>query len=155
VTGFLGVNPCGEIILQSKQFCNLTEIVARPGDNEKSLLQKIHIAAMVGTYQATLTDFPYLSKEWKQHCDEEALLGVSITGQWDCGIVRNSKILEKLKKQAIKTNQVYAKRLGISIANAVTCVKPSGTVSLVADCAPGMHPRFARYYIRRVRIAAT
>lgn len=155
ITGFLGVNPCGEIILQSKQFCNLTEVVARPEDDEKSLLQKVQIAAMIGTYQATLTDFPYLSKDWKKHCDEEALLGVSITGQWDCETVRDPKTLEKLKKQAIKTNQIYAKRLGIRIANAVTCVKPSGTVSLVADCAPGMHPRFSAYYIRRVRIAAT
>ncbi len=154
ITGLLGTNPCGEIILQSKQFCNLTEVVARPEDNEKSLLKKIRIAAMLGSYQATLTHFPYLSKDWKKNCEQERLLGVSITGQWDCKAARHPSVLKKLKNQAIRTNRIYAKRLGIHPATAVTCVKPSGTVSLVVDSAAGMHPRYAPYYIRRVRISA-
>lgn len=155
ITGLLGTNPCGEIILQSKQFCNLTEVIVRPEDSEKSLLEKIRIATILGTYQATLTNFPYLSKEWRCNCEEEALLGVSITGQWDCKIARQSVILEKLKQHAIKINKVYAKRFKINSATCVTCVKPSGTVSLVVDSAAGMHPRHAPYYIRRIRIAAT
>ncbi|MBU1629044.1 MAG: ribonucleoside-triphosphate reductase, partial [Gammaproteobacteria bacterium] len=96
IVGTLGTNPCGEIILRPKQFCNLSEVVARPEDDEQSLLRKIHLATILGTYQSTLTDFPYLSKAWKNNCEEERLLGVSITGQWDCPTVRQSKILEKL-----------------------------------------------------------
>ncbi len=130
-------------------------MIARPEDDEKSLLRKVRIAAMMGTYQAMLTQFPYLSKEWKQNCEKEALIGVSITGQWDCKIAREDKVLEKLKKQAITINKVYAKRFGINEATSVTCIKPSGTVSLVVDCSSGMHPRHAPYYIRRVRISAT
>ena len=155
ITGILGTNPCGEIILRSKSFCNLTEIVARAEDTEKTLLNKIRLATILGTYQATLTNFSYLSKEWKENCQEERLLGVSITGQWDSKVARNAKTLAKLKDKAIAVNKVYAKKFEINQATAITCVKPSGTVSQVVDCASGMHPRFAAYYIRRIRISAT
>ncbi len=151
----LGTNPCGEIILQSKQFCNLSEIVAREKDTEKTLLRKVKLATLLGTYQATLTDFPYLSKEWKEHCEKERLLGVSITGQWDCPAVRKSETLKKIKDEAIKANEMYAKRFKINPSTCITCVKPSGTVSQTVDCASGMHPRYSPYYIRRVRISAT
>lgn len=150
-----GTNPCGEIILQSKQFCNLSEVVARADDTEESLLKKVRIATIIGTYQSTLTYFPYLSKEWKKNCEKERLLGVSITGQWDCELVRNAEILEKMKRVAIETNKKYAKRFGVKQSTCITCVKPSGTVSQTVDCASGMHPRHAPYYIRRVRISAT
>lgn len=150
-----GVNPCGEINLKSKQFCNLTEVVARPEDSEETLLQKIRIATILGTYQSTLTNFQYLSPEWKKNCEEERLLGVSITGQWDCPAVRNPETLRKLKERAIEVNREYAKRFGINESTAITCVKPSGTVSQRVDAASGMHPRYAPYYIRRIRISAT
>lgn len=149
-----GTNPCGEIILHSKQFCNLSEVVARPDDTETTLLKKIRIASILGTYQSMLTDFPYLSPEWKMNCEEERLLGVSITGQWDCSAVRDPKVLIKLRDYAIEVNRTYARRFGIHESAAVTCVKPSGTVSQLVDAASGMHPRFARYYVRRVRISA-
>ena len=150
-----GTNPCGEIILQSKQFCNLSEVVARADDTEESLLRKIRVATILGTYQSTLTYFPYLSKEWKKNCEKERLLGVSITGQWDCPLVRDPKVLEKLKNEAIKINKKYAEKFGVNQSTCVTCVKPSGTVSQTVDCSSGMHPRHAPYYIRRIRIAAT
>ncbi len=153
--GQLGTNPCGEIILQSKQFCNLSEVVARNDDTLESLKRKIRIATILGTYQSTLTKFPYLSKEWKEHCDRERLLGVSMTGQWDSPAARDPKILEKLKAEAIKINKQYAKKFGVNESTCITCVKPSGTLSQMVDCASGMHPRHAPYYIRRVRIAAT
>jgi ribonucleoside-triphosphate reductase len=150
-----GTNPCGEIVLKSKQFCNLSEIVARADDTEETLLKKARLAAILGTYQSTLTNFPYLSKEWKEHCDEERLLGVSITGQWDCKAVRNPDTLKKLREAAVKTNHEYAKRFGINPSTSVTCVKPSGTVSQLVDASSGMHPRHAPYYIRRIRISST
>jgi len=153
--GNLGTNPCGEIILQSKQFCNLSEVVARSEDDEKNLLRKIRLATLLGTYQSNLTNFGYLSKEWKENCEKERLLGVSITGQWDCPVVRNEKVLEKLKKEAIKTNDSLAKRFKINPSTCITCVKPSGTVSQTVDCASGMHPRYSPFYIRRVRISGT
>lgn len=150
-----GMNPCGEIILKSKQFCNLTEVVARAGDTVEDLLAKARIAAILGTYQASLTNFTYLSDDWKANCEDEALLGVSVTGQWDCKTVRDPEVLQKIKDEVIKTNREYAKRFGINRASAVTCVKPSGTVSQLVDSSSGMHPRHARYYIRRIRISAT
>lgn len=153
--GTCGTNPCGEIILRSKQFCNLTEVIARPDDTQESLLEKIRIATILGTYQSTLTNFPYLSKEWKENCEEERLLGVSITGQWDSAQVRDPETLTKLRERAIEVNRDYAKRFGINPSTAITCVKPSGTVSQLVDAASGMHPRHSRYYIRRVRISAT
>lgn len=155
IIGPIGTNPCGEIILQSKQFCNLSEIVARREDTEATLLRKIRLAAILGTYQASLTNFPYLSKEWRERCQKEALLGVSITGQWDSPAVRNEKTLRKLKEEVINVNKIYAKKLGINPSTCTTAVKPSGTLSQTVDCASGMHPRHAPFYIRRIRISAT
>jgi len=155
IIGPIGTNPCGEIILQSKQFCNLSEIVARAEDTEASLLKKMRIATILGTYQSTLTNFPYLSKEWKDNCEKERLLGVSITGQWDSPAVRKPEVMKRLKVEAIKINKEYAKRFGISESTAITCVKPSGTLSQTVDCSSGMHPRHSKYYIRRIRISAT
>ncbi|MEK7574621.1 MAG: ATP cone domain-containing protein [Patescibacteria group bacterium] len=153
--GSIGTNPCGEIILQSKQFCNLSEVVARKEDDEKTLMRKVRLATILGTYQSSLTNFPYLSKEWKEHCQTECLLGVSITGQWDCPTVRDPKMLQKMKQEAIKVNQMYAKRLGVNASTCITCVKPSGTLSQTVDCSSGMHPRHAPFYVRRIRISAT
>lgn len=150
-----GTNPCGEIILQSKQFCNLSEVIAREGDTEETLLKKIHLATILGTYQSSLTYFPYLSAEWKKNCEKERLLGVSITGQWDSRSARDPKILAKLKKACVEINKKYAKRFGVGQSTCTTCVKPSGTVSQTVDCASGMHPRHAPFYIRRIRISAT
>ncbi len=152
-----GSNPCGEIILRSKEFCNLSEVVARPNDTEETLLKKVRLAAILGTYQSTLTNFPYLSKEWKQNCEEERLLGVSITGQWDCPILHkdDGKLFKKLRDEAVEVNKEYSKRFGVNASASVTCVKPSGTVSQLVDASSGLHTRHAQYYIRRVRIAAT
>ena len=143
--GDMGTNPCGEIILRSKQFCNLSEVVARHDDTEKTLLRKARLAAILGTYQATLTNFgDYLSKEWQENCEQERLLGVSITGQWDCPAVRHPKVLQALRAEAVKTNVTFSKRFGINASSCVTCVKPSGTVSQTVDCASGMHPRHSK-----------
>ena len=153
--GQVGTNPCGEIILQSHQFCNLSEVIARPTDTEKTLLRKARLATLLGTYQSTLTKFNYISKDWQQNCEQERLLGVSITGQWDCPAVRDAKVLRKMRAVAQKTNQNYAKRFGIPASNSITCVKPSGTVSQTFDCSSGLHPRHSQFYIRRIRISAT
>jgi len=150
-----GTNPCGEIVLKSKEFCNLSEVVARAEDTEATLIKKVRIATILGTYQSTLTKFPYLSKEWTSNCEEERLLGVSITGQWDCPAVRNAATLKKMKEEALRVNKEYAKRFGINPSACITCVKPSGTVSQLVDAASGMHPRHSQYYIRRIRISAT
>lgn len=152
---FVGMNPCGEIILRSKQFCNLTQVTARPEDTEKTLLQKMKIATILGTYQAMLTDFKYLSPEWKKNCEEEALLGVGITGMYDCPALRNNpKLLKKMRDLAVEVNKKYAKRFGINQSTAITCIKPSGNTSQFLDSSSGMHPRHAPYYIRRVRVEA-
>ncbi|OHB20459.1 MAG: ribonucleoside-triphosphate reductase [Parcubacteria group bacterium RIFCSPHIGHO2_01_FULL_56_18] len=153
--GQVGTNPCGEIILQSKQFCNLSEVIARPQDDEKSLLRKAKLASILGTYQSTLTTFNYISADWKKNCEDERLLGVSITGQWDCPAVRDGKVMRKMRDMTIKTNETYAKRFGVNPSNSITCVKPSGTVSQTFDCSSGLHPRHSQYYIRRIRITAT
>jgi len=150
-----GTNPCGEIILKSKQFCNLTEVIARDEDTEESLVEKARLASILGTFQATLTDYPYLSKEWERNCREESLLGVSVTGQWDCPAVRNAKTLKKMRDIAVEANKEYAKKFGINQSTCVTCVKPSGTVSQLVDASSGCHPRHSQYYVRRVRIAAS
>lgn len=155
VRGSIGVNPCAEIILQSKQFCNLSEVIARAHDTEASLLKKARLAAILGTYQSTLTKFGYISKEWTEHCHAERLLGVSITGQWDSPVARLPEVMRKVRDMAIKTNKIYAKRFGIEPSMSVTAVKPSGTVSQTFNCASGIHPRHAPYYIRRIRISAT
>lgn len=150
-----GTNPCGEIVLRSKQFCNLSEVVCRAEDTKENLLRKVRIATILGTYQSTLTNFPYLSREWKKNCEEERLLGVSLTGKWDCSVVRDPETLRALKDRAVEVNKEYAKRFGINQSTCITCVKPSGTVSKLVDSASGMHPRHAKYYILRVRISAT
>ena len=151
-----GTNPCGEIILKSKQFCNLTEVVVRSDDTKASILRKMRLASILGTYQSTLTNFKYLSKEWQKNCEQERLLGVSLTGQWDnAEVVHDAKFLQELRTEAVAVNKVYAKRFGINQSTSVTCVKPSGTVSQLVDASSGMHPRHAPYYIRRVRISAT
>lgn len=150
-----GCNPCGEIILRSKQFCNLSEVVAREYDTQEMLLNKVRIATIIGTYQASLTYFPYLSDTWRINCQEERLLGVSLTGQWDCELIRQPETLRALKEHTIQVNKTYSERFGISESTSITCVKPSGTLSQLVDCSSGMHPRHAPFYIRRVRIAAT
>lgn len=155
IVGSIGANPCGEIILQPKQFCNLSEVIARRNDTLESLKRKMRVAAILGTYQGSLTNFTYLSKKWKENCASERLLGVSVTGQWDSPVARKPEVLRALKKEAIAVNKKYAKRFGINSSNAVTAVKPSGTVSQTVNCASGMHPRHSEYYIRRIRITAT
>ena len=150
-----GTNPCGEIILQPKQFCNLSEVVARREDTEATLLTKIRYATILGTYQSTLTYFPYLSKKWKENCEQERLLGVSITGQWDSPASRKKNVLKKLKSESIRVNKEFSKRFKVNESTCITCVKPSGTVSQMVDCSSGMHQRHSEYYIRRVRISGT
>lgn len=148
-----GTNPCSEIILRPNQFCNLSEVVAKSGDTKESLLKKVEIATIFGTIQASLTNFRYLSKVWKNNTEEEALLGVSITGIYDCAYLLQSTPaqLQELRDHAVKTNKVWAKKIGINQAAAVTCVKPSGTVSQLTNSASGIHPRYNQFYIRRVR----
>ncbi len=153
--GQIGTNPCAEIILQPKQFCNLSEVIARANDDEKSLLRKARLASILGTYQSTLTNFSYISKEWTDNCAQERLLGVSITGQWDSPAVRDEKMMRKMRDMAVKTNAKYAERFGVPQSMSVTAVKPSGTVAQTFNCSSGIHPRHAKYYIRRVRISAT
>jgi len=151
-----GTNPCSEIILRPYQFCNLTEVVVRAEDTVESLANKIRIATILGTFQSTMTHFPYLRKVWQKNTEEERLLGVSLTGILDnkwMGEVSDStaKALEQLRKVAVDTNSDLATLLGIPRSAAITCVKPSGTVSQLVDSASGIHARHSQYYIRRVR----
>jgi ribonucleoside-triphosphate reductase (thioredoxin) len=150
-----GTNPCSEIILRPNQFCNLSEVVVREDDTLDSLKEKVRIAAILGTLQATLTDFRYLRAVWKKNTEEEALLGVSLTGIMDAKITNSGKdldmVLSTLREVAVETNKKWAKRLGINQSAAITCVKPSGTVSQLVNSASGIHPRFSPYYIRTVR----
>ncbi len=150
-----GCNPCSEIILRNKQFCNLTEVVVRPEDTWKSLERKVELATILGTFQATLTNFRYLTKAWKDNTEEEALLGVSLTG-----IMDNKKMyegdnlprrLQNFKNVSVIKNKEWAKKLGIKQSVAITCVKPSGTVSQLVDSASGIHTRHSEYYLRTVR----
>lgn len=152
---YIGVNPCGEIILRSKQFCNLTSIVVRSEDTLDMLKDKVRLATMLGTYQSTLTNFKYISKEWKNNCDEERLLGVSITGYYDNALVRDARVLDELRNVSIETNKKYAKKLGINTSTAITCIKPHGNSGQLLGVGSGMHPWFAPYYVRRVRISHT
>ncbi|HCU48113.1 TPA: ribonucleoside-triphosphate reductase [Patescibacteria group bacterium] len=147
-----GTNPCGEIILKNKQFCNLSQVVVREDDTVESIKNKIRLATILGTYQASLTNFPYLSPEWQQHCQEEALLGVSITGFWDNQLSRDPQLLKELRDLSVEVNKEYAKKFSINPSTCVTCVKPAGNGSQLFDSASGMHPRHAAYYLRRVRI---
>ncbi len=151
-----GTNPCSEIILRPYQFCNLTEVVVRADDTVESLSRKVRLATILGTYQSTLTHFPYLRKIWQKNTEEERLLGVSLTGILDnewMGEVSDStaKNLEQLRQVAVSTNLDTATTLGIPQSAAITCVKPSGTVSQLVDSASGIHTRHSNYYIRRVR----
>jgi len=150
-----GTNPCGEIMLRSNQFCNLSEVVVRSGDDLDDLLEKVETATWIGAIQSTYTDFPFLSKKWRKNCEEERLLGVSLTGQMDNPALLTADALKALKARAIRVAKHAAGILGINVPTAITCVKPSGTVSQLVNSASGLHPRYAAYYIRRYRIAAT
>jgi len=151
-----GTNPCGEIILRPQGFCNLTEVVVRPNDTKASLKRKIRLATILGTLQSTLTDFRYLRREWTKNAEEERLLGVSLTGLMDNQIMFSNgpelaKLLEELKQYSIEVNKEWADKLNIKPSASITCVKPSGTVSQLVNCASGIHPQYSRYYIRAVR----
>lgn len=153
-----GLNPCAEILLRSKQLCNLTEVIVEASDTLEDLQDKIRIATILGTVQSSLTDFKYLRKVWKDNCDEERLLGVSLTGQFGHPILNGSfgktelkDFLKTMKSTAIDTNATWAKHLGINVSTAITTVKPSGTVSQLTNSASGMHPWYGDYYLRTVR----
>ena len=151
-----GTNPCSEIILRSREFCNLSEVVVRVTDTKESLLRKVRLATILGTFQATLVNFKYVSSSWKKNCEEERLLGVSLTGIMDCEFTNGKKdglenLLDKLREMAIKTNAEFAKKIGINQSVAITCVKPSGTVSQLVDASSGIHARHNPYYIRTIR----
>jgi ribonucleoside-diphosphate reductase alpha chain len=155
-----GTNPCGEIILRPKQFCNLSEVIVRPDDDLQTLRQKVYVASALGTLQSSLTNFVYLSEQWRKNCEEERLLGVSISGACDHPVLSAMSLatqgqtrawLHNLRELAWSTNAEWAELIGINRSKAITCVKPSGTVSQLVDCASGLHPRYAPYYIRRVR----
>ena len=151
-----GTNPCSEIILRPNQFCNLSEVVVRPDDTVEDLKRKVRNATILGTLQATLTDFRYLRRIWEKNTSEEALLGVSLTGILDNPLMtlKNKNlptVLEWLRNEAIETNKEWAKKLNIEQSTAITCVKPSGTVSQLVNSASGIHGRYAPHYIRRVR----
>ena len=155
-----GTNPCSEIILRSREFCNLTEVVVRGDDTPESLKNKVKLATILGTFQSSLTNFKYLSKKWSENCEEERLLGVSLTGIMDNEFTNGTAhyanasletMLEELREEAVKTNKLWAAKLGIPVSAAITCVKPSGTVSQLVDSASGIHARHSPYYIRTVR----
>lgn len=163
-----GTNPCSEIILRSKEFCNLSEVIVRAEDTFESLKRKVRQATILGTLQSTLTDFRYLSSVWKRNTEEERLLGVSLTGIMDHPVLSGSVVmtdksfdskaiwylpdlLQELKEIAIETNKEWAERLGVPQSVAITCVKPSGTVSQLVDSSSGIHARYSQYYIRTVR----
>ena len=153
-----GCNPCSEILLRPSQFCNLSEVIVRQDDTIVSLTEKVRIATIFGTLQSTLTDFRYLRKVWADNCNEERLLGVSLTGLMDHPVLNGSKgesslraALDHLREVAIEVNKEWAERLGIPASAAITCVKPSGTVSQLALCSSGIHPAFSEHYVRTVR----
>ena len=149
-----GTNPCSEIILRDKQFCNLSEVVIRAHDTRETLIEKVRLATILGTFQSTLDNFQFLSAEWKKNTTEERLLGVSLTGIMDNKIMSNPdpKFLQELRDVARKTNEKYAKRLDVPVSASITCVKPSGTVSQLVDSASGIHTRHSDYYIRTIRM---
>lgn len=159
-----GTNPCSEIILRDKQFCNLTEVVVRADDTFSSLKRKVELATILGTIQSTLTSFQFLSEEWKKNTEEERLLGVSLTGIMDHPVLNGTdhwveqqggalhRVLANLRDHARKTNEEWAEKLGINPSVSITCVKPSGTVSQLVDSASGIHARHNPHYIRRIRM---
>ena len=151
-----GTNPCSEIILRSREFCNLSEVVVRAEDTMETLKEKVKLATILGTFQSTLVNFKYIAKEWNKNCKEERLLGVSLTGIMECRFTNGKESgleerLQELKQIAIDTNKKYAKDIGINQSVATTCVKPSGTVSQLVDSASGIHTRHNPFYIRTVR----
>ncbi len=149
-----GSNPCGEINLRPYEFCNLSIAIARKDDTYETLKDKVQVAAIIGTIQAMATNFPGLRPIWKKNCEDERLLGVDINGQMDCPAVQDPSIMAKLRQVAVETNRIYAKKLGINPAAAVTCVKPSGNSSQLFNCSSGIHTRWAPYYVRNVRVGA-
>lgn len=153
-----GLNPCGEILLRSKQLCNLTEVIVESGDGIDDLLKKVEIATVLGTVQSSLTSFKYLRKVWKDNCEEERLLGVSLTGQLGHEVLSGSKgihvltdWLDGMREEAIQTNQEIAGKMGINVSTAITTAKPSGTVSQLTASSSGMHPWHSEHYLRSVR----
>lgn len=155
-----GTNPCGEISLRSKQFCNLSEVIIRETDGTEDLKRKVEIATIIGTIQSALVDFKYLSPKWKKNSEEERLLGVSLTGIFDHKIMGGqgeyeksvlSTTLEQLRDITREVNKEWAEKLGIPASKAITTIKPSGTVSQLVNSGSGIHPRYAKHYIRRVR----
>ena len=155
----LGVNPCSEIILRPSEFCNLSEVVVRPKDTIKALKEKVRRATILGAVQSTYTDFQFIGRDWKRNCDEERLLGVSLTGLRDHPILGHKSreaelMLVEMKQEAIDTAKEWSEILGINMPAAITCTKPSGSVSQLVDSASGLHHRYSPYYIRRVRVTA-
>jgi ribonucleoside-triphosphate reductase (thioredoxin) len=151
-----GTNPCSEIVLRPYQFCNLSEVVVRATDTIDDLERKVKLATIIGTIQSTLTNFPYLRKIWQRNTEEERLLGVSLTGIMDNKLLTHANAgldatLERLRNVAITTNAEWAKRLNIPVSAAISCVKPSGTVSQLVSSASGIHARHSAHYIRTVR----
>lgn len=147
-----GVNPCGEILLRNGQFCNLTEAVVRPDESLATITKKVELASFLGTLQACLTKFKYIRKVWQKNCEEERLLGVSLTGIFDNLDIFTPEMLQVLKSVAIGTNKYWCEILGIEDSKAVTTIKPSGNTSQLTDAASGIHPRYSKYYIRTVRV---
>ena len=152
----LGTNPCGEILLRPNQFCNLTEVVIEEKDSASDILNKVRLATILGTWQSTLTNFKYIRKSWKDNCEEERLLGVSLTGIFGNKITgtNNAKLasyLDEMRNLAVDTNCQEAEKLGINCSMSITCVKPSGTVSQLTGVSSGIHPWYAPYYLRSVR----
>ena len=151
-----GTNPCSEIILRNREFCNLSEVVVRWNDTRQSLIEKVRLATILGTFQSTLTNFKYVSAAWKKNCMEERLLGVSLTGIMDSRMTNGKErhleeLLDTLREEAVVVNKEFSEKLGIPQSAAITCVKPSGTVSQLVDAASGIHARHNPYYIRTVR----
>ena len=154
----VGSNPCSEILLRSPGLCNLSEVIVRPGDGIRELKRKVELATIMGTMQATLTNFRYLRPIWKKNAEEESLIGVSLTGIMDNELTSGKQgkkelkdLLEALRDHVVKTNKEWSVKLGIAQSAATTCCKPSGTISQLTDTSSGIHPRFARFFIRRVR----
>ena len=153
-----GTNPCSEIILRNREFCNLSEVVVRPTDTRDTLLNKVRLATILGTFQSTLVNFKYVSSAWRKNCEEERLLGVSLTGIMDSELLNGKAprqtlpvLLQDLRNEAIRTNAELTKKIGINQSVSITCIKPSGTVSQLVDAASGIHARHNPYYIRTVR----